>query len=430
MSAYEENLADGLILRAVRDEQDVERYAAFNAAVFDAASGITSAHLLHHHPEIGYDDFLLVEDEHTDEVVSTVCLIPWHCRYEDIVLDVAMLEMVATHPQYRHRGLIRAQVNRLHQMVTERRFDLSIIEGIPYYYRQYGYTYAIDHRASDSLPVWRIPNWCNGEACPYRMRQATPADAPVLTRFYQESMAAVQFHALRSLEYWRFLLQSAKYPTRVVEDRRNGCAVGYVCTTKLANRGIRVAENWITNHDAGMAVLQQLKAESSGEIQLGWPQTSTLVQNGRSLGSVSLPVYQWLLHIPDVVRLLSKIGSVLERRVAASVFAGLTADVCINLFREAFVLRFEKGRLLGVESAGFVDASMGAEGGDICIPPEAFVRLLFGYRSLDEMRDAWPDIVVKPERRHLVDVLFPKMTSYLCMPYMYCGPVTGSTAQS
>jgi hypothetical protein len=50
-------------------------------------------------------------------------------------------------------------------------------------------------------------------------------------------------------------------------------------------------------------------------------------------------------------------------------------------------------------------------------PPEAFLRLVFGYRELAELRDAWPDIMIKPEVRHLVEVLFPGMLSYLHMPF-------------
>jgi hypothetical protein len=61
---------------------------------------------------------------------------------------------------------------------------------------------------------------------------------------------------------------------------------------------------------------------------------------------------------------------------------------------------------------------MGADGGDLCIPPEAFVRLVIGYRALDELRDAWPDIVWRDSSRHWLDVLFPKMDSWLRMPYM------------
>ncbi len=113
----------------------------------------------------------------------------------------------------------------------------------------------------------------------------------------------------------------------------------------------------------------------------------------------------------------------LESRLAASECAGLTGDLTFNLFREAFRLRFEAGRLVEAAAAGFVDSSMGADGGDLCIPPEAFVRLVLGYRTLDELTDAWPDIVIRPDRRRVLDVLFPKINSYLCTPYFYLGAV-------
>ena len=77
----------------------------------------------------------------------------------------------------------------------------------------------------------------------------------------------------------------------------------------------------------------------------------------------------------------------------------------------------EQGKLASVDAPGFVDASMGADGGDLCIPTDAFVRLVVGYRTLDELRDAWPDTVIKPRSRHILDVLFPRMTSCVWMPY-------------
>ena len=421
-----------MILRTVRDERDISKYATFHATYEKEMWGITCNYLLHYHPEISYDDFLLMEDEHTGKMVSTTCLIPWHCRYEDVTLEVAMLEMVLTHPEYRHRGYIRTQVNRFHEMVKERHFDLSIIQGIPYYYRQYGYTYAIDFEGADSLPAWVIPNLHDGEPCLYELRKAVVGDVPILARLYQESMTTVQIHTSRSLPYWQFLLQRMQYPVQVVEDQRHGRTVGYVCIDKQTdNKSPRVLESVITNQDIGMFILRQLKTEGAREIQLGWPQTSTLVQIGRSLGSTPLPAYQWLLHIPDMAGLLSKIRPVLEHRVAASAFNGFTGDVCINFFRQAFMLEFKQGKLLGIDSVGFVDVPQDTDaGGDLCIPPEAFVRLVFGYRHLDEMRDVWPDIKVKSESRYLINVLFPKMTSVLCMPWQYYGPTTMSNGRS
>ena len=123
---------------------------------------------------------------------------------------------------------------------------------------------------------------------------------------------------------------------------------------------------------------------------------------------------------PGDEHLLERI-SVLENRLAGSAWHGATTQLIINLFREAFQLRFVDGKFAGAESLGFVDASMGADGGHLCIPPDAFIRLLCGYRSLDELFDAWPDITLKPEARLLVEVLFPRLESYIHTPYHYLG---------
>jgi hypothetical protein len=116
-----------------------------------------------------------------------------------------------------------------------------------------------------------------------------------------------------------------------------------------------------------------------------------------------------------------KLAPLFAQRLAHSPWAELTTSLTLNLYRQAYRLRFEQGALAGVDSLGFVDASMGADGGDLCIPPDAFTRLLLGYRTLDELRDAWPDATVWASRRHLLATLFPKFESYLWMPYMHCG---------
>ena len=54
-------------------------------------------------------------------------------------------------------------------------------------------------------------------------------------------------------------------------------------------------------------------------------------------------------------------------------------------------------------------------------PPGDFVRLVFGFRTLEELADAWPDIVVKRECRYLLGILFPVMTYYINAPFSYRG---------
>jgi hypothetical protein len=416
---FEQKLENGLLLRTVKDERDVERYITFNTKFNNVSEGLNSELLLHHFPGASFDDYLLIEDPHTGEIVSTTCLIPWELKYEGVSLRAAQLEQVLSHPDYRRHGLVRIQIKRFMQMVSERQFDLSYIWGIPYYYRQYGYAYCIDGSIFEALPAWRIPEASEGLSDPYTLRTASLEHIPALMEIYDKAASLLQFYAARSQSHWQYLLEKARFPTRVVEDVRTRQVVGYVACVKQANNHITVVESGILNQDAGLAVLRALRNETGGEILVGWPKNNTLARLARNYGSVTQPGCQWLLHITDLTGFLTKITPVLERRLIASDCAGLTKNIIINLFRQAYKLRFVSGKLEKVEALGFVDSSMGADGGDLCIPPEALVRLISGFRSLEELRDAWPDIVVKAGSRRIIEVLFPKMDSYLSTIYAY-----------
>jgi predicted N-acetyltransferase YhbS len=419
---WKEDIGNGLVLHCLRDAQDIERFVSFNTAINGSAEGKTCDILLRAHPETRPEEFLIVEDRNSGAVVSSSCLIPWHCRYEDIPLNVAMIEMVTTHPEYRHRGLVRLQMQKLGQLIDRRGTDLVIIEGIPYFYRQFGYSYAIDHRSFDLLPVVRVPNHPDPAQSRYELRPALSGDAAELSRLYTRSVEPLQFAVVRDEAYWRFLLESARFPTSLLVDRSTRKAHGYlVCEGEATGQFTAVFESGAVDLSAAWALLRELRSRGRAEARLFWPQEQLLLRLARSLGSTPAAAYQWLLRIPNVPALLQKIAPVLQRRLARCACARLTTDLTINLLQGAYVLRLQDGKLSGVHSAGFVDSSMGADPGDLCIPPDAFVRLLFGYRSLGELRDAWPDIVAKPQSLYLVEGLFPKMTSYLSTAYHYHG---------
>jgi predicted N-acetyltransferase YhbS len=409
-------LDDGLLLRSVQSQEDAERYAAFNTEYVSAIQGLTCAKLLAHHPTMRWDDFFFVEDEKSGAMVSTICLIPWRCRLGGIELQVAMLEMVLTHPDYRHRGLVRKQIEHFHTVVAAQGFDLCIIEGIDYYYRQYGYAYATDHWASDGLAAARVPD--SMDALPIRLRAATMADVPLLDGFYRQAMSQLDGWTMRSPAYWHYLLEAAAYPVSMVEDVASGAALGYVVGEHREGKGVQIFESSVPSAATALALLQWCKARVGGELILGWPAEGTLVQVGRSLGSSKRFGDQWLWRVVDLPHFLQKLAPLLAARLADSAYAGLTAALTINLYRQGYLLRFAAGELTAVEPLGFVDASMGADGGDLRIPPDAFVRLLLGFRSLDELADAWPDAVARRTLRHLWQALWPRQAVYFWKPYM------------
>jgi len=407
-------LGDGLILRAVSSPDDVERYIELNARVTN--EGEIARRLLQHHPATTPADYWLVIDERTGAAVSTTCLLPWRCQLAGIGLNVAMVEMVVTDPAYRQRGLVRTQIEHFHQVVAARGFDLCIIQGIPYYYRQYGYGYAIDHTPLTALAAGRIPPLPAGEPSPYQWRPATLADIDDLTRFYAMAMGQQQLFVERSAAAWEYLLQYKQHAVQVVSTAVDGKAVGYFVPA-FHSTAVRIYEHALLDPRAGLAVLQGIAASSAGEIEIAGPVSDRLVGLARSLGGVALPVAdQWLWRIPDLATLLIRLAPLLEQRLAAAGCGDFTGTLRLNLYRRAYALHFHAGTLV-VEALGFVDASLGADGGDLCIPPEAFIRLLLGYRTLDQLRDSWPDLVIKPAARCLLNALFPPATAHILMPY-------------
>jgi len=144
------DLGDGLILRRSTPD-DTEALAAFNARIHSNAGpehpnvGVaawTHDLLTGNHPSFDVADFTIVEEARTGAIVSSMSLISQTWAYDGIPFGVGRPELVGTDPEYRHRGLVRAQFEVIHQWSTERGERLQAITGIPWYYRQFGYEMA------------------------------------------------------------------------------------------------------------------------------------------------------------------------------------------------------------------------------------------------------------------------------------------------
>lgn len=426
-------LDNHLLLRTVLDDRDKERFAEFNAIYNNPFEGATCACLLNYHPRTTMADYWLVEDQLSGEIVSTTCLIPWEGQFCGIQMRIAQLEMVLTRPDYRGRGLVRAQIEHFLQMVNERGYDLSIIWGIPYFYRQFGFSYSIEGEVFERLSIaYGHPPLVSNDGLirsVFMTYPATVEEIPILASFHNHMIEGLGFSISRTPEYWIYLLQHARYPVEMVTDTRTGTKIGYIILkpSRLGDANhTMVLENYLPDMASSLEILNHLQEryqteQAMGSLKIAWPQTTYLIQAARRLGSQVTRGSQWLMHITDLRRFLDKLAPVFEKRLAASHWRGAAGELVINLYRQAYRLRFEEGKFLPTEPLGFVDASMGADGGDLCIPRDAFIRLTTGFRGLDELFDAWPDIIVKTDSRSLIDTMFPRFPAYLLTPYHYLG---------
>jgi predicted N-acetyltransferase YhbS len=415
---YRQPLENGLVLRTAAGERDVERVAAFNGTIHGAGVASMTRNLLIHHPHTRGGDLIFVEDGRSGQVVSSLCLIPWTWRYEGVDMPAGEMGIVGTLEGYRHRGLIRAQVDVFKRRLRERGCLLSQIQGIPYFYRQFGYEYALPLEGGLRLEFRDVPTPPAGH---FTFRPATDDDIPALTRLYDEATGDLAIHAVRDAATWRYLLAHTdgtemERDTWIVQGA-DGQIAGYMCVPKHHfGKELVVSEVSRLGFDAALAALDHLKTlaleRDKPGIRLNLPAGCTLMQLARSLGAHDLGTYAWQIHVPDFAALLRALAPVFERRIAHSPFAGLTRDVRLSLYRAALVLRFVEGKLTEVTNGG----TTGDEA-ILHLPPLQFIPLVLGYRTVAELRAAYPDVSVAATWRLLVDTLFPKTPSFIYTIY-------------
>lgn len=417
--AYYRDLGSGLALQSVSQMQDVERVAALSGAIHGPVVANLTRELILNHPHTRPEHWLYVEDTASRQAVSITCLIPWTFQYGEILLRSGEVGIVATHPDYRHRGLVRALMVRHEELLREGDYDLGHIQGIPYFYRQFGYEYAMPLEGGWRVDLHLIPD-SPAAGLPCRFRLATTDDLPVLIRLYDQAAADLDIHVVRDEATWRYLLGPSTQTetaaeTWLVLDEQDQ-TTGYVRVSAHGfGEGLHVSEVSCLSSGAAWAVLCWLKTLSTERgrpyIRLNLPAHHILPQVARCSGAHDLGHYAWQIKLVDVQRLLTKIAPVLEQRLQASPLAGITQEVILNLYREAFLLCFHQGRLHEVRALGFSD-----EGG-IRVPPLLLAPLLLGYRSREELAQAHHDFTVDGELQPLVDVLFCKMDSFLYTNY-------------
>ena len=413
LPAYRQELGDGLVLCTAASQRDVERAAEFDGVIHGAGVDSMARNLYMHHPNTYREDLIFVEEEGTGQIVSSLCLIPWTWSYEGATIIAGEMGIVGTLESYRRRGLIRAQVALFKRRLQERGCLLSHIQGIPYYYRQFGYEYALPLEGGLRLDFRQVPA---PPATPLTFRRATLDDVPTLMLLYDEAASDLAIHTVRDAPIWRYLLTHAMETEMESEvwiaQGGDGQTAGYV-TVPAHHFGeeLVASEASRLGFDEALAILNHLKAlaqeRTKPGIRLNLPANCTLMQVARSLGDRDISTYAWQIHIPDAAALLRALGLVLERRIAGSSFAGMTREVRIDLYRETVSLRFTAGKLTQVANLGFT------EGEDICLPPLQFTPLILGYRTLEELEAAYPDVRVKPTSRLLVDTLFPRVPSFI-----------------
>ncbi len=435
----QKHLANGLILRTISEghasdrEQLPHLYADVNGegARDDekAAFHAWTKDLMSGHVTVTSDDiFVVVDPANNDKLASATLLIPQTWRYEDVTLSVGRPELVATYPEYRKRGLVKALFEAVHERSAALGHQLQVITGIPNFYRQFGYTMAVDLAQHASYPLHTIGDPAPDYKPKFTLRPATYDDIPNMMRWYAHHASRRLLTEVRSPEIWRYELfgrdagsgQGMDYQMIVnasgeavgylelfsfLWDKQNINCTGYVVgeessyleTFEDVMRGIK---QWALNRFGYVPALQSFGA--------GVHETLDTLIDRTEGGLIRRREYTWYVRVPEMIPFLRHIQPVLERRLENSGANRYSGELKIGFYDlKGICIKFEQGKITSIETM------TGKDGYDISFPWELFWNVVFGQHTYDELRYVLPEVWASGKSAVLLDALFPKKKSWL-----------------
>ncbi|MFV9505487.1 MAG: GNAT family N-acetyltransferase [Oscillochloridaceae bacterium umkhey_bin13] len=410
------SLAPHFRLAAVNSPAEIERVAAFDALIHGPGNESTWRAWMAEHPHANPAHWLYIEDQTTNEVVASLCLLSWRLHYQGIGLRAAELGVVGTAEAYRNQGLQQVLYARFNELMQAGGYDLSHIQGIPYFYRQFGYEYAVPLEANWRLDLPMLP-----EAAPegYACRLATLDDLPLLVAWYDQAAASFDLATLRDEATWRYLLGPALATetgaeTWLIEGPAGAGGYFRVAYHGFGN-GLIVNETSNLGYAAALAALAHLgnlaQERHKPYLRLNLAASNSLLQVAQSLGAHNGTAYAWQVRLLRPAALLQKLAPVFEQRIAASLYAGMNRVIGLDLYRERLNLHFVAGRLQAVEQGGTQEPT------DLRLPPLLLAPLLLGHRSLPEINYLYPDAYAVGTAGPLIEVLFPPLRSWWYQAY-------------
>lgn len=388
------------------------------------------------HPFMRPDDFTVVEDTRRakQRIVGCTCLLRHTWEYNGVPFAVGRPEIIATYPEYRHQGLIRAIFAMVHERSAAQGQLVQAITGIPYFYRQFGYEYALDLWDTCVIPVASSAEREDTSPVTYSLRDATLADIPFLQKLYEQRRRAGLVSLVIDEQWWRYQIETRSNDPRqdinshvqIIVDEASH-PVGYVLTPVPQSKhymqiwDMEVIDD-ISLHAALPTVLQALTIHGTRERE-------TLPQDGalselrfmltrahpifRALHELyqpkQAPAYAWYVRVGDLPRFLARVAPVLEARLAHAGSGNRRGELKLDFYRGGLRLLFDNGHVAAEawqRSIRYVKADAG-------FPPNVFLQLLFGHRTLAELRYAYPDVWATEEAEQLLHTLFPAKASWI-----------------
>ncbi|NVM46407.1 MAG: GNAT family N-acetyltransferase [Candidatus Lokiarchaeota archaeon] len=370
-------------------------------------------HIVINHPRKEDVLFLYIKDSNSNKIVSSISLMPLEWRFGSTTIPVCEMGFVGTLEKYRGKGLIVELNNLYERIMAETGYIISVIRGIPYYYRKLGYEFAIplDHRMLLSLSKIPLEDLNFLE-----IRKANSDDINFIANNYNKFydnyfISNVLDRDCYISKFFNDYFNEFKASTYIIET--GGKSIAYFTFGKTyENLGYDIKTLHI-NRECSIKILQFTKEiariENPDKVDLAVREDTDLAELICELGGVTYDSYGWQVKIPNLKVYFKKIKPILEDRIHNSDFKGLTQDLIISNYTTSYILSFNNGQICDIKMEKGYPTEISC---DLKLPGSTLFKLILGDRSFKELKHIIKDALVKHESRELIDVLFPKENSY------------------
>lgn len=436
-------LDDRLQLRRATAD-DIERLIDLHVETFSDVHGpldraVAEEHLKdlleRPHPSFSGDEMTVVEDVASGRLVSSQHLSHHVWSYGGVELGVGEIEHVSTRPEYRRQGLVREQTDVMHAWSLAAGELVTAINGIPWYYTQFGYELPLPKYNGRRLFVDYTSSIADRDA-PFTVRDASSQDLDFIATTFAEASSRLLVSTVRSRAAWHYELEArhrlSPWYRRLVVLEDEGHPVGFASIVP-AMAGVDTFEvaagtpwsiatmslaRWLTSDPSTSTTSEGLRRSSwsfswLGEDHPAFRSCPHLFGHPETLGSPFRRA-AWYIRVPDLPALVAAVAPALECHLAGSDEAGYSGTILIGRYRDPGVaLHFDRGAIVAD-----VWHQTDLHDGDARMADGALLHLIFGSVTLAELEARLPYRVgVSPRARAVLNAVFPKRPSLLLPLY-------------
>ena len=365
------------------------------------------------HPDMGNESFFMIKKG--DEVAAGLLLLPQIWVIDGVEVKVAEMGCVGTRPEHRRQRLQWILNEEFDSYARENNYDLCVLAGIPYFYRQFGYQYAVELNYSTEIDTEKIPTT---ESVVQR-GEIKEEYVPKMDEILRNTQQNYFVKSKRTSGVWKMQQDTGTYggePFEGIALLKEGVLVGYYrYVVDKKNSTLYIRELGV-NEELSVAEVSGVLKKHAEENELSKIKTALahvdpISLHLKQLGAKVNKPYAWQIKPLDLFRLMVKMKPAFEKRLAESQFKGLTRELAFNFFKFAVKMAIVDGKIQDMEKY------YGEESRNLGFNPYAFIQMLLGYKGWREQAEAYPDFGVRDNLDDIVDVLFPKGAGYIHYTY-------------